>query len=39
MLRLSWKSCSLAKGISSHDFVNRPLDDSLTSAATPRSRS
>ena len=39
MLRLWWKSCSFAKGISAHDFVNRPLDDSLTGAANPRSRS
>ena len=39
MLRLSWKSCSLAKGISSHDFVNQQLDDSLTGVANSRSRS
>jgi hypothetical protein len=39
MLRLSWKSCSLAKGIASHGFVNRQLDDSLTGVANRRSRS
>ena len=39
MLRLWWKSGSHAEGISPHDFVNRPLDDSLTGVANPRSRS
>jgi hypothetical protein len=39
MLRLRWKSGSLAEGISSHDSVNRPLDDPLTNVANPRSRS
>jgi hypothetical protein len=34
---LWWKFGLLSEGISSHDFVNRPLDDSLTSAASPRS--
>jgi len=39
MLRLWWKFGLLSEGVSSHDFVNRPLDDSLTGAANSRSRS
>lgn len=36
MPRLWWKFCSLAKGISSNDFVNRPIDDSHMGAANPQ---
>ena len=36
MLRLWWTFGSLAEGISYHDFVNRPFDDSLVGAANPQ---